>query len=203
LLLDNRKSPIMDALGKLTLPLLTEESADPAARTAMQSARKSLGFVPNLYANMANSPGVLDTYLTGYKHFRASSGFSPAEQEVVFLTISRDNDCAYCVAAHSLVGAKISGLSAPILEALRGGKPLEDARLQTLSSFASALVSRRGRPSNDELQAFLAAGFSERHALEILLAISVKIISNYTNHLFDTEVDEAFAPYKWQPVIAT
>ncbi len=192
----------MNALAKLNLPLLTEESADPAARTAMESARKSLGFVPNLYANMANSPGVLDTYLTGYKHFRTSSGFTPAEQEVVFLTISRQNGCAYCMAAHSLVGEKMSGLSVPVLEALRDGKPLEDARLQALSSFTRALLSRRGRPLKDELQAFLAAGFSERHVLEILLAISVKTISNYTNHLFDTEVDQAFAPYNWQPMSA-
>ncbi|WP_330085154.1 carboxymuconolactone decarboxylase family protein [Methylocystis iwaonis] len=193
----------MNALAKLTLPLLTEESVDdPAARTAMESTRKSLGFVPNLYANMANSPGVLDTYLTGYKHFRTSSGFTPVEQEVVFLTISRQNGCAYCMAAHSLVGERMSGLSAPVLEALRDGKPLEDARLQALFSFTCALLSRRGRPLKDELQTFLVAGFSERHVLEILLAISVKTISNYTNHLFDTEVDEAFGPYNWQPMIA-
>jgi hypothetical protein len=44
----------MNALAKLTLPLLTEESADPAARTAMESARKSLGFVPNLYASSSS-----------------------------------------------------------------------------------------------------------------------------------------------------
>lgn len=191
----------MNALAKLTLPLLTEESADPAARKAMESTRKSLGFVPNLYANMANSPGVLDTYLTGYKHFRTSRCFTPAEQEVVFLTISRENCCAYCMAAHSLVGEKMSGLSAPVLEAVRDGKPLDDARLQALSTFTRTLISHRGRPPKDELQAFLAAGFSERHVLEILLAISVKTISNYTNQLFNIEVDQAFAPYCWQPMI--
>lgn len=191
----------MNAFAKLSLPTLTEETAAPPAQAAMAAARKTLGFVPNLYAHMANSPGVLDTYLTGYKTFRAAGGFTPAEQEVVFLTISRENDCGYCMAAHSLIGEKMSGLSAPILESLRGGTPVSDARLQALSLFTRDLLMRRGRPSKDELLAFLDAGYSESQVLAILLAIAVKTISNYTNHLFDTEIDPAFAAYRWQPSI--
>lgn len=46
-----------------------------------------------MYANMVNSRGLLERYLFGYDRFRKESGFSPAEQEVVFLTISRENGC--------------------------------------------------------------------------------------------------------------
>lgn len=90
----------------------------------------------------------------------------------------------------------------PFLNRCATEKPLDDARLQALSSFTGTLLSRRGRLPKDELQVFLAAGFSERHVLEILFAISVKTISNYTNHLFDIEVDQPFAPYCWQPMIS-
>ena len=38
---------------------------------------------------MVNVPAVLSTYLHGYGLFRKSSGFQPAEQEVVFLAISQ------------------------------------------------------------------------------------------------------------------
>ncbi len=32
--------------------------------------------------------------------------------------------------------------------------------------------------------------------MAIILAISVKILSNYSNHLFDSDIDEVFAAYK-------
>lgn len=37
--------------------------------------------------------------------------------------------------------------------------------------------------------------YSQQQALQVVLAIAVKTISNYTNHLFDTPVDAAFASY--------
>jgi|GEM_PF-1485588 len=64
----------------------TIDNAEPRAQSALDNARKQLGFVPNMYAVMANSPGLLESYLHGYTLFRAESGFTPAEQEIVFLT---------------------------------------------------------------------------------------------------------------------
>jgi alkylhydroperoxidase family enzyme len=45
--------------------------------------------------------------------------------------------------------------------------------------------------------AFLAAGYSERQILEIVLAIAVKTLSNYANHLFHTPVDAMFESRVW------
>ena len=42
----------------------------------------------------------------------------------------------------------------------------------------------------------LDAGYTESHVLNIILAVAVKVLSNYTNHAFATEVDERFAAYK-------
>lgn len=60
------------------------------------------------------------------------------------------------------------------------------------------MVFMRGTPSQRDLQAFLAAGFSERQVLEIILAIAVKTISNYSNHVFHTKLDSMFATYRWE-----
>jgi alkylhydroperoxidase family enzyme len=57
--------------------------------------------------------------------------------------------------------------------------------------------SRAAASRPQDLQAFLAAGFSERQVLEIILAIAVKTISNYSNHVFHTEVDPVFAACRW------
>ncbi len=188
----------MIEIARLTLEKKSLDNAEPRAKAALEGAQKGLGFIPNMYANMANSPGALEMYLAGYKFFRNDGGFSPAEQEVVFLTISRENDCEYCMAAHSMVGEKMSGVPAAVLNALRSGLPLPDAKLQALSAFTRIMVASRGKPVRQDLQAFLAAGFSERQVLEIILAIAVKTISNYSNHVFHTEVDPVFAAYRWE-----
>lgn len=183
---------------KMTLPARTPQDAEPAARARLEKAQGQLGFVPNMYGGMANSPGLLETYVDGYDRFRASSGFSPAEQEVVFLVVSRGNGCEYCVAAHSLIAERMSRVPKAVITAIREGSAIPDPRLAALGVFTFALLSTRGRPSRADVEAFLAAGFQERQILEIILAIAVKTLSNYSNHLFHTPLDPMFADHEWK-----
>lgn len=187
----------MQAEYKLTLTALNEGNAEALAADHLRTAKTKLGMVPNMYGVMANSPGLLDTYIHGYEVFRASSGFTPVEQEVVLLAISRENGCTYCVAAHSFIADKMSGVPEDVTNAIRDGRPIQDARLAALHDFTRTMVVKRGLPSTADVSAFLATGFSERQILEIVLAISVKILSNYANHLFHTPVDPAFAGRAW------
>ena len=187
----------MTPIPLLTLPPKSVATAEPTAKTALESAQKNLGFIPNMYANMANSPGVLATYLTGYDFFRNASAFTPPEQEVVLLTISAFNECTYCMAAHSMIAEKMSKVPPAALQALRKGTPLPDPKLQALAGFTHVMLSSRGMPSADQIREFLSAGFSERQVLEIILAIAVKTLSNYSNHVFGTRVDAAFSAYRW------
>ena len=175
----------------------TLESTSGKAHELLAAAKSRMGSVPAMYANMANSPGLLETYMQGDARFRAESGFTPAEQEVVFLTISRYHRCLYCVAAHSLIAEKMSGVAPEVLAALRDGKPIADARLAALSRFTEVMVDSRGNPSPQDLQAFRDAGYSDRQALEIVLALAVKTLSNFSNHLMHTELDGPFAAYAW------
>lgn len=187
----------MQADYKCTMPPLSDNDADSLAAARLREARAKLGFVPNMYGVMANSPGLLDTYVHGYDRFRTLSGFTPAEQEVVLLTISRENGCTYCVAAHSFIADKMSGVPETVTNAIRDGKPIPDARLAALHEFTRTLVVKRGLPDKADVAAFLGAGYSERLILEVVLAIAVKTLSNYSNHLFHTPVDEAFAGRAW------
>lgn len=182
---------------QITLPAQNPESAEPKGRKLLETAKANLGFIPNMYANMVNSPGLLEAYLTGYAAFRTDSGFTAPEQEVVFLTISRENGCEYCVSAHSFLADKKSGLAPAVTDAIRNGTPIGDGKLAALAEFTKVVSSTRGLPSKAATQAFLAAGYSERHILEIVLALSVKTISNYANHLFHTPLDPVFAERRW------
>jgi uncharacterized peroxidase-related enzyme len=183
----------MTAKYRIALPPKTLETVEGKAREVLEKAKKQVGFIPNMYAAMVNSPGVLETYLTGYDAFRKESGFSPVEQEVVFLTISKENGCRYCLAAHSTLADKMSGVPTEVTDAIREGRPVPDGRLETLSRFTRAMFETRGLPRPEDVRPFLDAGYTERHILEIVLAIAVKTLSNYSNHLFQTEVDETFA----------
>jgi AhpD family alkylhydroperoxidase len=151
-----------------------------------------------MYANMVNSPGLLETYLFGYDRFRSQSGFSPAEQEVVFLTISRENGCHYCVAAHSMLAEKKSGVPREVISAIRDGTPIPDLRLAALHHFTRTLLAKHGWVDRTEVGRFVAAGFEEHQVLEIVLAVAVKTLSNWSNHMFETQVDDLFAPWAWR-----
>lgn len=178
------------------LSSITPANGDAAQSAILDKAKKQVGFIPNMYANMVNAPAVLDTYLHGYSLFRGESAFSPAEQEVIFLAISKVNGCSYCTAAHSMIADKVSGVPAPVLDAIRSGHEIPDPKLAEVFAFATEMTISRGLPSKEAAQAFLAQGYTEKHILYVVLAIAVKTLSNYSNHLFGTQVDERFAAYK-------
>jgi len=174
---------------------VSDDKAQGKAKELLDGARAKLGFVPNMYRGMAVNPGLLSTYLHGYALFRESGNFTPPEQEVVFLTVSLANGCDYCTAAHSMLAVKVSKLSEANTQALHDGKPLADARLEALRRFTHHMWETRGLPTKAEAKAFKAAGFGDLHVLEIILALAVKTISNYANHVNHTELDAAFAPF--------
>jgi uncharacterized peroxidase-related enzyme len=182
----------------ISLTPKTIDDARPEARPLLEAAQKQYGMIPNMYARMANVPDVLGTYLYGHERFRKHSGFTLAEQEVILLTISYENGCSYCMAAHSWVAQNVSKVPADAIEAIRTGKEIADPKLAALTRFTATMVRTCGNPAPQDAQRFLEAGFSEVNILEIILAIAVKILSNYSNHIFHTPVDAPFAACEWK-----
>ncbi len=171
--------------------------AEPAARALLESAKEKIGMIPNMYAGMANFPALLDTYIHGYDLFRATSGFSAVEQEVVFLAISYENQCDYCMAAHSFVADHMSKVPSEVTDALREGREIDDQRFEALSRMVKAMVAKRGFVDAADVQPFLDAGYSENHVLALVLAVGVKTLSNYSNHILKTPLDGMFAERVW------
>ncbi len=182
---------------KSTLTMISLDTANADAKSLLESAQAKMGMVPNMYGYMANFPALLETYGVGYDLFRTKSGFTPVEQEVVFLSISYQNACDYCMAAHSFVADNASKVPFDVTDAIRAGRPIEDARLEALSTTAKAIVAGRGYVDADTLKVFLGAGYGETQYLALLLAVSVKTISNYANHYFRTPVDQVFSGRAW------
>jgi uncharacterized peroxidase-related enzyme len=179
-----------------SLGAVNHSTAQGPQKELLDTALKQVGFIPNMYANMVNVPGVLSTYLHGYDLFRKQSGLKPAEQEVVFLAISQVNGCKYCTAAHSMIADKVSGVPANVLQAIRSSQTIPDEKLAALFAVTQDMVKYLGKPNAEKVKAFFDAGYTEDNLLNIILAISVKVLSNYSNHAFETEVDQQFSAYK-------
>jgi uncharacterized peroxidase-related enzyme len=177
---------------KISLSLVEPEAADEEQAEILDSALKAYGMIPNMYKAMANHPSLLKTYMHGYEQFRSGSRFDDKERDVILLTISSENNCTYCKAAHSMSAEMMAGVPQEITEAIRNNTPVPDQKLNALSVFTRVMVKKRGNPSQEDVDSFLAAGYTEEDILVIILAISVKTISNYTNHLFHTELDPGF-----------
>ena len=173
----------------------TPDSAPAAARDTLEAARKKFGFLPNLLGELAAAPSALNAYVT-LNELLAGSSLRPVEQQVVLIAASIANGCTYCVAAHT-AGLKSAGLLDDQIEALREGRPLSDNKLQALRALTTAIVSQRGRITEGELQQFVDAGFAQEQVLEVLLGVAMKTLSNYTNHIAETPLDNAFAAAAW------
>ena len=177
--------------------LHTPKTAPEGSRSVLERAKTKYGFVPNLLGTLAESPAALQAYSNLTSALQHGTNFSSAEQQVLFLSISHENGCGYCMAAHSAIASN-GVLTNGQIAALREGTPLDDAKLEALRNFGRLMVAKRGSVSQADLDAFMAAGYTRRHILDVVAAIALKTMTNYTNHLADTQVDEAFAPFSWQ-----
>lgn len=173
----------------------TVESAPEKSRPVLESVRKSYGFIPNLFGALAESPAAVESY-AAVSAALSRGRLSPAEQQVVAISISAGHGCEYCVAAHSTV-AGMQKVPAAVVSALRDGTPLPDAKLQALRTFALQVVEKRGWLDPAQVLAFHAAGYDHGHVLEVLTWVALKTLSNYANHIGKTPVDAAFAPQAW------
>ncbi len=180
-------------MGRFTLH--TEDTAPEGSKETLRAIEQEYGFVPNLMREFAEAPAALNGYLAVSGHFENSS-LSPAEQQLVLLSVAVENRCHYCVAVHS-AGALRAGASRQAVDAFRDGDRIRDERLQALRTFTQAVVRQRGWLDDGVVEAFLEAGFENRQVLEVLTGVMLKTLSNYTNHIADTPLDDAFADHAW------
>lgn len=179
----------------MAFTLHTHETADEKSQELLEKVRERFGFTPNLLGVMAESPELLEAYLKLGELFSLTS-FSELERNIILLTVSYENHCQYCVAAHSLI-AQTKNVPFEVVDKLRKGKSLEDEKLETLRSFVAAMIRNDGWPEKSLKQAFFDAGYTNKQLLEVILCISFKTISNYTNHAAETPLDDIFQATKW------
>ena len=177
-------------------PLEINEAKAPA-KEILEGIKSKMGAVPNLFRVMANNPSLLSAYTKADETFRNDSGFTSQEQETILLSVAVFNGCTYCVAAHSFIAKNQSNVSEEVLKALRNEDKLPDAKLDALSKFAVSVAKERGYPTAGATSALKDVGYKDEHIAGIVTAVGMKTMSNYINHIAETEVDDMFAEFKW------
>jgi alkylhydroperoxidase family enzyme len=173
--------------------LHTLESAPAASQPLLENSIKGFGMIPNLHAVMAEAPAVLEAYQTLHRLFQETS-FDLEELTVIWQTINVENECHYCIPAHTAISQMMS-IDSAITDALRNRTELPTKKLQTLHLTTLALLNKRGKLNDEELATFVEVGYGQRQLLEIILGMSQKMMSNYINKFAHTPIDDAFAPF--------
>ncbi len=174
----------------------TPDTAPPGGAEVLKAAEKKYGMIPNLLGVMVEAPVAAEAYLALGDLFSRST-LTPTERAVVWLAVSRRHGCEYCMAAHTGV-AIAEKVSETVIQELRSGAPLTDARLEALRRFTLQLVEERGGVSEHDLQEFLDAGYTRQNVFEIVVGIAHKTLSNYSNHLAHTPLDAPFERFRWE-----
>ncbi|MGV3756048.1 MAG: carboxymuconolactone decarboxylase family protein [Verrucomicrobiota bacterium] len=173
-----------------------QQTAPAAAQPVLAEVEKSYQFIPNLLGVLAESPLALSAYTQLNGLIQGSSTLTPQEQQAAMLAVSGENNCGYCMGAHCTIASMV-GTAAGTIQALRKGATPEDARTAALVKFTRAVVKQRGWLDDAAVQEFLSAGFNRSQLLDVLVIVGLKTISNYTNHLAETPLDEAFSQQAW------
>jgi len=173
-----------------------ETTAPVDIQEFLAQTKKRNGFIPNLHAIMSEAPGLLKGYRELNDLFLKSS-FNRDEITVIWQTVNVENNCHYCVPAHTMV-AKSMKIDEEITESLRNETPFSDPKLEALRTFTLQMVRNHGVLADQDVKAFLDAGYTNRNMLEVILGVAMKTMSNYTNHLAQTPLDTPFLSAAWE-----
>jgi AhpD family alkylhydroperoxidase len=174
----------------ITITVPTRDQVSPANQALFDTLKKGLGMVPNLYATLAHSEHALGNYLAFQN---AKSSIQGKAREVVNLVVSQVNHCAYCLAAHTVIGGMVGFTPEQILEIRRGSASF-DARLDALARLVRHIASERGHADPARVQAFFDAGWTTGHLVDVIVAIGDKTVTNYLHATTQVPVDFPPAP---------
>lgn len=176
--------------------LHTEATAPEASRPLLRESAEQFGDASNVERVMAGSPELLAAFGAVFALYERTS-LSPIERNVVTQTANFENTCEYCVPWHTTMCER-AGMTPADVKALREDTPLSSPRLEALRRFARALIANRGKVSTGERAAFFDAGYTERHALDVVLGLAMKVMTNYTNSIAGTPLDEKVKRHAWK-----
>src|ERR1700740_1763699 len=154
----------------------TIETAPEKSKPLLELFIHAVGFVPNLAGAVANSPVLANSLLGLFKNVHGGS---------------------WPVAFHTTLGLQ-QGLDPADVQAIREGKLPKQKRYSALSAVAKKLIESRGRLSDDDVSAFLQAGFEREHLLEVIAVVAASTITNYAGKITNPPLEPLIQEHAWR-----
>jgi len=177
-------------------PIHTIASAPEKSKPALEWLRQAFGVLPNLPAVIANSPKLINSLVALFQQVH-SPGLTEAENQIVLLTDAVTNSSKYAVAFHTALALQ-QGISSKETDAIRERRLPADKRFAALSALAKAFIEKRGHVSEQELDSFIAAGFTKEQILEVIAIVAASTITNYTGTIANPPLEHAFQQHAWR-----
>jgi uncharacterized peroxidase-related enzyme len=165
---------------------VVSSNADAKVFTTLSQVKASLGMIPNLFATLAHAPVALDGYLSLSKTL-SRGRLSARQREIVALAVGQENECQYCLSAHTAL-AKAAGVSAAEALKARAGDG-SDSFEHALASFAKKIVRQRGHVSDEDVENARKMGIDDGLMMEVVANVAANTFTNYANELAGTEID--------------
>jgi alkylhydroperoxidase family enzyme len=108
------------------------------------------------------------------------------------------NECSWAVAFHTALALK-EGMDPSDVQAIRDRRLPKDEKLVALSALAEMLIRKRDRLEDQDIERFMAAGFREDLALEVIAVVAASTIANYTGSVTAMPLEKPFQPHAWPP----
>jgi uncharacterized peroxidase-related enzyme len=172
-------------MSRISIP--TADQTLEASKPLLAAVHKQLGVTPNLMKVVGHSPSSLEGYLA-LSGATGKGKLSVQLRERIALAVAEFNGCDYCLSVHDYLGRNLAKISDAELSAARDGKS-EDARTEAALHFALQVLQNRGNVSDAALAAVRLAGFDEASVLEIVINVSLNVLTNYVNNVAHTDID--------------
>lgn len=165
---------------------VSDANANSDAAELFAAIKGKVGMVPNLYRVLANQPAVLGGVL-GFNEALSKGALDAQTREAIALTVAGANNCDYCASAHAAIskGLKVDGEE--ISRRLIGQS--NDPKTAAILKLAKIVVDERGIVTDEQLAAARGAGLTEGEIIEVIANVVVNILTNYVNHIAQTEID--------------
>jgi uncharacterized peroxidase-related enzyme len=168
------------------LNAIQPEQASGRAKELLDAVQAKLKITPNMTRVMANSPAVLQGYLS-FSGALAEGALDTRLRELIAVEVAEQNSCQYCLSAHMAIG-KMTGLSGAELDMARSASSASPKTTAALV-FARQLVAEKGQISDVEIEAVRRAGYPDGEIAEIIAHVALNTFTNYFNNAAGVEVD--------------
>jgi len=174
---------------------LHTDHAPAASQPLLSQVHLAFGTTPNMFKAVANSPVALQSMWAAFGALgKGTLGRKLGEQ--VAVAIANRNQCAYCLAAHTVLGQNAGASAAEMAQAQIG--QATDPKTAAALRFALKVVAERAHITDGDVAALHEVGFDDGQVVELMAHVALNLFTNYINVALDVPVD--FPEVALQPV---